>query len=472
MRIFRSTLILCLFGCAPLASAQMRFADSVLLGDGVMEVRVADVVQRADGYSLTLGSRFDKAGVEAPYLVLRDRAGEREAVVAMAIDPARAYEPQSLVALGDGDVLVLNVEYDPMDFFADRALVLSRFDATLDLVWSARIGDPGESFEIARMKSAPDGRLVVFGEVVRTINGDRDRGDGVIMMIDADDGTIEAAHTLGTPDDHERIVDLQPGAEAGSWVALSEMSRRLGPTTVEWADALVAIDDDGSIVQSRLIGHPVGNGIRIQPMRLLPMGTGFVIAGRRTAFGPNFFYLHAIDANLSPAASRTLVPFFNAMDADVRGESLWLYGEANGEAQATGTVLMRFDTQLQLQMQRRYDTSNTTFPTGAMTFAGDNALLALGANASDENVFVYENLHSVHVSDGQGLVCVEGDYDGFTPVTDAPVDMTAWTPVRASFEANAAPVATSLVDIDARDAGACAVRDALIFANGFESDPS
>jgi len=472
MNVRPSILIISLVGASSIASAQMRMADSVVPGNALSEVRVADIVERVDGHTLTLGSRFDDQGLESTYLVLRDPAGERKAVVGLAIDPVLAYEASSLLSLPDGHVAVLSVEYDPQDFSADRALVLSRLDPALRLIWSVRVDELAMSFESARLSQSPDGHLVVFGEVVRTTDGERDMGDGMILMIDADDGSIIQARTLGTIEGHERIADLQPGATAGSWVVLAEISRRSSPTTVEWADALLAVAGDASITRSRLIGHEVGNGIRIQPMRLLPAKDGFVIAGRRTAFGPNFFYLHAIGADLAPAQSRVLVPLFNAIDVDVRDQSLWVYGEANGEAQDSGTVLMRFDEQVQLLLQRRFGTRNTTFPTGAMTFAGDNAVLALGANASDENLVVYEAVHSVRLSDGEGLLCEEGDYDGFTPTADSRIDGAAWAPLSATLEIRSSAVDVTVVDIEARSWAMCVVGDDRVFTSGFERDPT
>ncbi len=195
-----------------------------------------------------------------------------------------------------------------------------------------------------------------------------------------------------------------------------------------------------------------------------------MITGRRTAFGPDFFYLQRVGADFVPAPTRMLLPFLNAIASAAHGGSFWLYGEANGEAMQTGTVLMRLDADLTLRSQRRYATDNASFPTGALAFGGDRALLALGANRSGEQVFVFETAHLVDLgAAGAGLICDESAHAGFATATDVPGEIAGWTPMLAALPDLAAQPLPSLAEpLDATAVGLCLIGEDAIFHDGFE----
>lgn len=453
-----------------------RFYQGVQFGPDAMELKVADALHRDDGRWLTLGSQVSMLdNSEAPYVFLRDGDGTQVAAVMLAADGTLSYQPQSLTAVGDGAVVVLSVEYDHQDFSAYRGLLLTRLDADLAVVWSRRLRLPEASFEWARLKAracetcGPAGiELLLHGELQREVDGTLDSGDGLLARVDPADGGVSDLRLFGTEAGHERIVDVVPDG-AGGRVLLLETSRRTGPVTIESGDGLIALDAAGTIAGTRLIGHTIAGGVRARALALMPHPDGgFVIGGRRTAFGPNFFYLHRVGVDLAPAAARTLIPFFNVADMAADAGGFWLYGEANGEASETGTVLMRFDGALNMTLQRRYATDNHVFPTGAIALAPAGALLALGADRSDEEVFLYEAVHRVDLPSGEGLLCEEGDYDGFTPASDTPTELAGWLPSAQTLTLAAASATVAAQPLTRSDVSVCAVEDDLIFASGFD----
>jgi hypothetical protein len=446
------------------------FHDSAALAPGDFDVRVAGAAHRSDGSWVTFGSRTDAQLAESLYLIARDAAGARLAVHALPSSAGHQQIAQSLIALDGGDVVAASLEFD--DFAGPYRLFLTRLDGSLNPVWNVRLNLPQASFESARLK-APEsagGPIRVLGEVQYAIDGGFGNGDGLLATVDPGDGSVLSARTIGTAD-QERTVDWQRAGD-GSEVVLLETARRTSPVSLESGDALVRIDASGTIVASRLIGHPASAGIRARALNLLPHPDGgWVIAGRRTAFGPNFFYLQRVGADLAPAPTRTLVPFFNAIASAAHEGSVWLYGEANGEAMQTGTVLMRLDADLTLRSQRRYATDNASFPSGALALDGDRALLALGGNRSGDQILVFETAHLVDLeADGAGLVCDEAAYAGFATATDVPGEIAGWTPVLAARPDLAANPLPSLAEpLSAVAVGLCLIGEDAIFDDGFEA---
>jgi len=440
------------------------FFSAVTVGDSVLDVKVADAVRRIDGRWLTFGSRATSGpgGRETGVLVLRDADGGPLYVRELSIDGLLSYRPMSMVAAGgDGDVVVLGVEYDTG---GNRSLSLTRVNAALEIVWSMRIASSAGVFEWARLvaqsaseelaaQSASED-LVLMGEFRRFVAGELDNGDALLATVHPQ-GTVSGMRTLGTTADHERSVDAHPLGRDGSMLLLIEMAR-FRPSGAESGDGLVVLDRSGSITSLQSIGHAIAPGVRARALRLLRRADGgWVIAGRRTAFGPNVFYLHRIADDLAPDRLRTLIPFFNVMDMDARDGNVWLYGEANGEVMDTGTVLIGLNDSLQMFLQRRYATENTTFPSGAFEISPAGALLALGARRGSDQVFAYEAAHHVALPSGAGVLCEEGDYGGFSTVADATIPLTGWQPAVKIFEPTVTAVAASTLPLPATKVEPC-----------------
>jgi hypothetical protein len=421
-------------GAQPPSSAP--FLSGVGVGGNVVDVKIADAVLRSDGRWLTFGSHVtsDPGGRETALLVVRDADGAPMDARELVIDGALSYRPMSLVTTGtSGDVVMLGIEYDTT---GNRHLSLTRIDTSLSVVWSTRLATNAGIFEWARLVApASSGEeLLLIGEVRRFVNGMLDNGDALLAAVQPD-GTVSAVRTLGTARDHERIVDAHVVGSDGSMLLLVETARLSEPGAAEWGDGLVLLDGGGSIANARLTGHATAPGIRAGALRLLPHADGgWVVAGRRTAFGPNVFYVHKVNGALEPEPSRTLIPFFNVMDMDVRDGNVWIYGEANGEIMDTGTVLIGLDSTLQMFVQRRYATENTVFPTGAFEFSATGALLALGARRGGDELFVYDLGHHVALPTAEGVLCEEGDYTGFSTVSDPITPLTGWQPAATPFE--------------------------------------
>ena len=72
----------------------------------------------------------------------------------------------------------------------------------------------------------------------------------------------------------------------------------------------------------------------------------------------------------------------------------------------------------------------------------------------------------------EGLLCEEGDYDGFTPTADSRIDGAAWAPLSATLEIRSSAVDVTVVDIEARSWAMCVVGDDRVFTSGFERDPT
>jgi hypothetical protein len=474
-RLPRCLVVVALLGAAITANAAPRFYEGLTIGSDAGEVKLADALQRSDGGWVTYGSHVSMIdNSEVAYLSLRDRTGLHLRTIELVPDGGLSHRPQSMIELPDGDLLVSAVEYDPMDFSAYRGALLWRIDAGLDVVWSARVRLPQGSVESARLRAlacagcAPDDtRILLFGHVQREVGGSLDAGDGFIANVDASSGALTDVATIGTATSAERVADVRKGA--GRTHLLLEISAQPSPMELTSGDGLVSLaDDTGGIVDHAYVEHPTQGGVRARAMSLLPLGDDWVIAGRRTAFGPNFFYLHRVSDALVPDAARVLVPFFNASDVEANADGIWLYGEVNGENLDTGTVLMNFDASLAMTMQRRYVTDTAPFPTGALAFGTGGALLALGANRAGEEVLVYESVHRVSLPDGEGVLCNEEDYAGFTAVSDPATEVPGWLPEREALAFTHAPVQSTTRTPERATVPMCAGNDDLVFADGFE----
>ena len=452
---------------APGHAESQRFASPASVGDGLLEVKVADALFRRDGRWLTLGSRVDGDTRETPYLILRTAGGERVRAVSIATDDGLSWSARSLAPIeGGNDVLVLGIEYDHSDFGALSTLILARLDANLGLVWSRHLDVPGLWFESAVLREGAAGEPVVAGIVQHDDGGSLDAGDAFIAGVDLSNGALVAPRTLGTPDARERIADAV-AIDAGAQALLVEVQR---PTSsgLESSDGIATLDVGGALASTTLVGHALAVGVRAQPQRLLRDGDSWVLAGRRASLGPNFFYLHRLAADFTPAATRTLIPFFNAMDVAVRDGGVLLYGEANGEVMDRGSVLMKLDADFTIGAQRRYGTENISFPTGAFAFGDGGLFLALGA-LRDEDGFVYES--AIRVSnDGEGLLCDEGDYAGFATSSDAPTQPAAWTPTLAALDVQTSDTAAAASELALGDVAFCAAQDERLFRHGFDSE--
>lgn len=452
----------------PVCAEAGRFSQDVALGEASIDLRVAAAVYRSDGRWLTLGTRTDADNQATPYLVLREPGGRLLAAVALQPDNARSWTASSLVDAGGGDVIVAGMDHDPTDFAAPQALFVARLGVDLDIVWSRRYGREGATLEDVSLRAGAAGAAATLVGGIREIVDDVALdGDAFVATLDPATGDVTDARTLGTPEAHERGTDVAPLA-SGDRAVLLEVRRLVG-AGLEAGDGLVSLGADGAVAASHLAGHPISAGIRAQPFRFLADDAGLVIAGRRTAFGPNFFYLHRLGEALAPAGTRTLIPFFNASDvAATRAGGILVYGEANGEVGESGTTLMRLDSDLQIALQRRYETRNQAFPSGAIAHGDSGLLLALGA-MRDDDALVFEAVNRVDADDGEGLLCEEGPYDGFDTAVDTQVANLAWTPATAPLQLTETPVAAKAAPLGRTDIGECALPEDLVYRDGFGS---
>jgi hypothetical protein len=454
------------FAAAAHAESQ-RFVDAAPVGDALLEVKVADALFRHDGKWLTLGSRVDDDSRETPYLVLRTAGGERVAAMSLSPDSGLSWTARSVAPVGESsDVLVLGIEYDHRDFGALSTLFLARLDANLGVVWSRHLDAPELWFEQAVLRELAPGEPAIVGIVQNNDGGVLDAGDAFFARIDPANGDLVAPGALGTPDARERIADAA-SIDTTSRALLVEVQRATD-SGQESSDGIVTLDANGAVASTRLLGHPLVVGVRAQAQRLLRDGDEWIVAGRRVSLGPNFYYLQRLANDFMPAATRTLLPFFNAMDVAVRDGSVLLYGEANGEAQDRGSVLMRLDHDFAIELQRRYGTENQTFPTGAFAFGDGGIFLALGA-LREEDGFVYESAARVSNDAGAGLFCDEEDYDGFATTTDAPTQPAAWTPTLAALDVQTSAVAVTAATLALGGVAACTSEDELMFRHGFDA---
>jgi hypothetical protein len=82
-------------------------------------------------------------------------------------------------------------------------------------------------------------------------------------------------------------------------------------------------------------------------------------------------------------------------------------------------------------------------------------VLALGAQRSSDQVFVYETAHHVALPSGEGVLCEEGDYSGFSTVSDATMPLTGWRPGANAVEPTVTTVAASTLQLPGSKVEAC-----------------
>ncbi len=464
--------LLCLLS-AGAVPAQPRFVDDAgFTGFDSITLHTLAVVHRDDGHWLSFGTVIDQLSYhEQAWLIARDASGRRVHETVLAPEGELAYETRSLLKLAGGDVAIVLSEHDADDFQALRQAVVIRLNAVLEPVWSQRIGGPDSSIEEPMLRDGGDGRIALVGRLVTQVDGVRDRGDGLIVDLDPDDGRILRSTTLGIADAGERVVDLVPVGDAGERLALLALTHPVGPFEQVTSEGIALLEADGTVRFSQRIRHPVASVIRIQPLRLLPHPDGgWTLAGRRTAFGPNFYYLHRIGADLVPAAQRVLVPLFNVIDQGFHDGGYWLYGEANTEFESSGSTLMRLDAALNLTLQRRYGTRHAPFPTGGMAFHGNRALLGIGSQYEyDSGLLVYDSARTVQLADGEGLLCEETDDDGFQTQIDPGVTLETWPAIAAAVPLTGATISVTASALATQTLGSCRLDEDLVFADGFDN---
>lgn len=452
--------------------AQPRFVDDAHFAQfDAITLRTLAVVHRDDGHWLSFGTVIDQLdNQEQAWLIARDHSGRRVQETLLTPEGELAFETRSLLKLDGGDVAVLLSEHDPDDFQSLRQAVVIRLNAALEPVWSQRIGSAGTGIEEPMLRDGGNGRIALVGRLVTQVDGVRDRGDGLIVDLDAGTGQILGSTTLGISDAGERVVDVVLVGESGERLALLALSHPVSPFEQVTSEGIALLDAKGVVRASQRIRHPVASVIRIQPLRLLPHPDGgWTLAGRRTAFGPNFYYLHRIDADLRPAAQRVLVPLFNVIDQGFHDGSYWLYGEANTEFESSGSTLMRLDASLNLSLQRHYGTQHAPFPSGGMAFHGDRALLGIGSQHEDDNgLLVYDSARTVRLSDGEGLMCEEAQDEGFQTQIDPGVTLEPWPALAAAVTLTARPLSVTGATLTTQTLGNCRLDDDLIFADGFD----
>jgi hypothetical protein len=444
-----------------------RFSQGLAHGEPAIDLRVAAALFRADGRWLTLGTRTAQDNHSTPYLVLREAGGAQRAAVELVPDNGRSWTARSMVDAGGGDVIVSGIDHDPDDFSAPQGVFLVRLDAGLQVIWSHRFERTGASFEDALLRAQPDGPPLLVGGIQPIIDGFAGDGDAFLASLDPASGDLVDTRTLGTPTAHERAADVVP-LVSGGYALLLEVRRSVDGGGLEAGDGIISLDAAGTIASSRLAGQAISAGIRAAALRLFDDGGGLVIAGRRTAFGPNFFYLHRLAADLTPVPTRTLIPFFNVADvAPAPGGGTLLYGEANGEVADRGSVLMRLDGDLAITLQHRYATQNQLFPSGAIARGDGGLLLALGAMREDD-ALVFEAANRVDPDEGEGLLCEEGAYQGFHTAIDKQVAALAWKPAAEAIEITATPVTAVAQALARNEISECATQDDLVFRDTFE----
>ena len=449
----------------PALAESGRFSQGVALGEPAIDLRVAAAIHRADGRWLTLGTQTAEDNRATPYLVLREAGGVQLAAVALVPDNGRSWTARALIDVGGGDVVVSGMDHDPDDFSAPQAVFITRLDAALQVVWSRRFEHADASFEDALLRAQAGGLPILVGGIRPVVEGVPLDGEAFVATLDPATGDLLQTRTLGTPEAHERGADVVPLAAGGHAVLLEV--RRSGDVALEAGDGIVALATDGTLASSRLAGHTISAGIRASALRLVDDGEGLVIAGRRTAFGPNFFYLHRLAADLSPTPTRTLLPFFNVADAaPAPAGGILLHGEANGEVGDRGTVLMRLDSKLDITLQRQYGTQNQVFPSGAIAQGDGGLLLALGA-MREEDARVFESVNRVDADDGGSLLCAENAYEGFHTAIDKQVTSLAWAPTAADVAFTATPVTAVAQPLTRTAITECATQDDLVYRDGF-----
>ena len=439
-----------------------RFHDGAAYGASDVELRVAAAVDRGDGHWLVLGSRLLPDNRETPYLSLRTHGGRFVAAVGFDPGEGRSWSPGSVLAIGGGAAIVIGVDYDTADFEAPRRMFAIRVDAGLGITWARSFGAHDASIPHA-MPRRHDSHIGIVGTVQPMIEGTAAAGDAFVAELDEQTGAISGARTIGTLDDDERGVDI--GFSATDRVVLLEVPR--GPSRTLPADGLVGLSGAGTLTAAHLSGHSISAPIRASALRLWPAADGWTIGGRRTVFGPNFFYLQHVAVDLVPSPERTLIPFFNVSDMLPTNGGARLLGQANDEVSDRGTVLMTLDEDFGIRKQQRFGTQTLAFPTGALA-RGDGGLLFAFGGVRESDGRVFESVDRIDAATDESLLCDQEEYSGFSTIVDTTADAGSWQPRISPLEllsADAHPVAEALVPEAIPE---CTHAEDLIFSDGVE----
>jgi hypothetical protein len=274
---------------ASLHAESQRFAEGVALGDGLLELKVADALRRGDGRWLTLGSRVDADSRETPYLMLRSAGGEQLAAVDLAPDDGLSWTARSLIPVdGGNDVILLGGEYDHRDFSATRGLFVARLDSNLEIVWSRHLRDASLWFEDAALRTRDGAAPMIVGMLQHVdAGGQLDTSDAFVAELNVADGSLSSPRTLGVADVEERAIDVVPNGTDGAAVLVQV--RRETQSGFESSDGIVMLAADGSLASTRLIGHTLPTGVRAQSLRLMRDANTWVLAGRRTSLVANIY---------------------------------------------------------------------------------------------------------------------------------------------------------------------------------------
>jgi hypothetical protein len=451
-----------LLGATTMRAESGRFHDGTAYNASDMELRVAAAVDRGDGHWLVLGSRMLPDNRETPYLSLRTHAGRFVAAVGLDPGEGRSWSPGSMLAIGGGAAVVIGVDYDTVDFEAPRRMFAIRVDAGLGITWARSIGAHNASIPHA-MPRRHDSRIGIVGSVQPMVEGTAAAGDAFVAELDQQTGSISGARTIGTPEDDERGADI--GFSANDRVVLLEVPR--GPARTLPADGLVGLSEAGMLTAAHLSGHAINAPIRASALRLWPAADGWTIAGRRAVFGPNFFYLQHVAADLAPSHERTLIPFFNVSDILPTSGGARLLGQANDEISDRGTVLMTLDEHFGIRKQQRFGTQTLAFPTGALT-RGDGGLLFAFGGVRESDGRVFESVDRIDAATDESLLCDQEKYSGFSTIVDTAADAGSWEPQVSPLDLLSADVHPVLEALVPEAIPECTHAEDLIFSDGVE----
>lgn len=455
---------LALFASSTGRTESGRFHHGASYDASDIELHVASALDRGDGHWLVLGSRLLSDNREATYLSLRSLGGRF--VRAIGFDPGqgRSWSPRSAIVTGSGEVIVVGIDYDAADFKAPQRLFALRVDAGLEIRWARSLRVPESS--IAQVIARLDGeRVVLLGTVQPMAGGIAGPGDAFVADLDGGSGAVSAARAIGTPDDDERGVDV--GFSGGERVLLLEVPR--GPARAQPADGIVGLSSEGALTAAHLSGHAINPPIRATALRLWPATDGWTIAGRRSVFGPNVFYLQHVAADLVPDDARTLVPFFNVSDMLPRADGgARLLGGANDERSDRGTVLLDVDDRFGIRAQQRFGTQTLSFPTGAIAH-GDGGLLIAFGGVRESDARVFESVDRIDAHTHESLLCDQGTYSGFSTAIDSAVDAGAWQPALASMDLVSDDIDPAVEALEPETIAECTRTEELIFRDGIEA---
>lgn len=442
-----------------------RFHDAVAYDPSSVDLHIADAVDRGDGHWLVLGSHIDIANRETPYLSLRTHGGRHVAAVALDPPAGASWSPRGIVVLEGAAVLVAGIQSDLEDFEAPQAIFVVRLDSALNPTWSRILSVEDASITNVALRPAEGATVAIAGGVQRIVDGMAEPADALLARLDGASGDIVDAHAIGTPAYDERGADIAFAATGSA--LLLEVSREAGAGRA-FADGIVGFDAAGTFAAAHVSGHAIAAPIRASAQRILADSRGWVIAGRRTVFGPNVFYMQRVSPAFVPMPVRTLIPFFNVADVAADGsDGLLLFGEANSEAADRGTALVRVDAQLGIRSQHRFGTRNLDFPTGAIA-AGDHGRLIVVGGTRDDDGVRFESVDRIDAATDASLLCDDESYDGFSAVVEGIDSWPAWEPAVAPVALLSAAASATTRRLDAEPIADCAHADDLVFRDGLD----